>query len=81
MALTRLWRRSRIEPMPRRDFAVNVPPNAAFDDDYLVAADEPTYQGSPVVQAAKFLQVVMIFVIAALSLAVFWIVGTMLNIL
>ena len=81
MALTMFWRRRRIEPMPQRDFAVSVPPDAPFDDDYLIAADEPNYQGSAVVQAAKFLQVVMIFVIAALSLAVFWVVGTMLNVL
>ena len=77
-------RRRKIAPMARRDFdramRQEAPATAAPGDDYLVEGEEQPYRPSVVSQAAQLLQMVMIGVIAVLSLAIFWLVGTMLNI-
>lgn len=80
-------RRRKIAPMPRRDFdrsmqqeAVVTGAPAAPGDDYLVEGEEQAYRPSVVNQTAQLLQMVMIGVIAVLSLAIFWLVGTVLNI-
>jgi hypothetical protein len=83
MALT-FWRRPGIEPMPRRDPATTMrrggDPRRGPSDDYLVEGTEEPARPSATAQVAQFLQVVLIAVIAVLSFAVFWLVGTLLNI-
>ncbi|HWD59845.1 MAG TPA: hypothetical protein VG308_16275 [Stellaceae bacterium] len=51
------------------------------EDDYLVEGDEQIDQPSAAARVVHTLQIVMIFVLAVLSLAVFWLLGTVLNIL
>ena len=83
MALT-FWRRRSIDPMPRRnlDMAIarGADPLRGRSDDYLVEGTEEPVRPSATAQIAQFLQVILIAVIAVLSLAVFWLVGTLLNI-
>jgi hypothetical protein len=82
MALT-FWRRRSIDPMPRRnlDMAIRgADPMRGPSDDYLVEGTEEPVRPSATAQVAQFLQVILIAVIAVLSLAVFWLVGTLLNI-
>jgi hypothetical protein len=83
MALTFRRRRS-IDPMPRRnlDMAIRggADPMRGPSDDYLVEGTEEPVRPSVMAQVAQFLQVILIAVIAVLSLAVFWLVGTLLNI-
>ena len=83
MALT-FWRRRDIDPMPRRDLGMAVRGNAdtmsGRSDDYLVEGTEEPVRPSTTAQVAQFLQIILIAVIAVLSLAVFWLVGTLLNI-
>jgi hypothetical protein len=85
MALSLRWRRQRIDPMPRREFEMAVrggaEPIATLSDDYLVEGDEQPNQPSAMLQAVQFLQVLLIAVMAALSLAVFWLIAVMLNII
>ncbi len=82
MALT--LRRRKIVPMPRRDFDPPVGRGAdPFDrpsDDYLVEGDELPVRPSAVTQIAQFLQVILIVVLGVLSLAVFWLMGLLLNV-
>jgi hypothetical protein len=84
MALT-FWRRRRIDPMPRRDFAmasrVAGDPMASPSDDYLVEGEEVSDRPSAAAQAIQMMQVVVIIIIAVLSLAVFWLLGVVFNIL
>jgi hypothetical protein len=83
MALTFSRRRS-IDPMPRRDPATAARLGAdrrrGASDDYLVEGTEEPVRPSATAQVAQFLQVVLIAVIAVLSFAVFWLVGTLLNV-
>ena len=82
MALT-FWRRRSIDPMPRRDLDMAIrggDPMRGPSDDYLVEGTEEPVRPSATAQVAQFLQVILIAVIAVLSLAVFWLVGTLLNI-
>lgn len=83
MALS-FWRRRSIDPMPQRDFDIAMrgggDPRRGPSDDYLIEGTEEPVQPSATAQVAQFLQIVLIAVIAVLSLAVFWIVGTLLNI-
>ena len=87
MALTlRWWRRQRIDPMPRREFQMAVPrgaaePVAPLSDDYLIEGDEEPNRPSVMLQVAHFLQILLIVVMAVLSLAVFWLIAVMLNII
>jgi hypothetical protein len=78
MALT--WWRRRPQPPPRHDFAISAPQDVEPDDDYLVEEDEPSFRVTVALQVVKFLQVLLVFLMAALSLAVFWLLGTLLNI-
>jgi hypothetical protein len=84
MALT-FRRRRGIDPMPRRNPDMAMPrggadPMRGRSDDYLVEGTEEPVRPSATAQVAQFLQVILIAVIAVLSLAVFWLVGTLLNI-
>ena len=83
MALTFRRRRS-IEPMPRRNFDMAMrgaaDPIGVRSDDYLIEGTEEPVRPSATAQVAQFLQIVLIAVIAVLSLAVFWVVGTLFNI-
>jgi hypothetical protein len=83
MALT-FWRRRSIDPMPRRDLDMTMrggaDPIGPPSDDYLIEGTEEPVRPSATAQAAQFLQIIMIAVIAVLSLAVFWVIGTLLNI-
>jgi hypothetical protein len=83
MALSFRRRRS-IDPMPRRDLAMAVrgdaDPIRGRSDDYLVEGTEEPHRPSAAAQVAQFLQIILIAVIAVLSLAVFWLVGTLLNV-
>jgi len=87
MALTlRWWRRQRIDPMPRREFQMAAPkgsaePIAPLADDYLVEGDEQPNQPSAMLQAVQFLQILLIGFMAVLSLAVFWLIAVMTNII
>jgi hypothetical protein len=53
----------------------------AVDDHYLVEGEEAPEQPSVGARVAHTLQIVMIFVLAALSLAIFWLFGLVFNIL
>jgi len=71
--------------MPRHEFQMAMrgaaEPTATLSDDYLVEGDEQPNQPSAMLQAVQFLQVLLIAVMAALSLAVFWLIAVMLNII
>jgi hypothetical protein len=54
-------------------------PRAA--DDYLVEGDQQVDQPSTAARLIQTLQIVLIVVLAVLSLAVFWLLGLLLNIL
>ncbi|HTQ33981.1 MAG TPA: hypothetical protein VMI30_07415 [Stellaceae bacterium] len=83
MALT--FRRRRIQPMPtaRRTAEMVMrrgDPISPMSDDYLVEGTEEPARPSTGAQVAHFLQIVMIFVMAVLSFAIFWLVGIAFNI-
>jgi hypothetical protein len=85
MAL-RWWRRQRIDPMPRHEFQMAVArgagaPVAPLSDDYLIEGDEEPNRPSVLLQIAHFLRILLIVVMAILSLAVFWLIAVMLNII
>lgn len=50
-------------------------------DDYLVEGDQPVEQPSVVDRIIHSLQIVLVLVLAVLSLAVFWLLGLLFNIL
>lgn len=84
MALT--LRRRRIRPMPPQNFAPAIPAKSTEstglpDDDYLVEGEERSARRSATLQVVQFLQLVLIVFLGVLSLAVFWIVGTLFNII
>jgi len=83
MALT-LFRRTPIAPL-RRDVKRGPLPGPApagvVDDHYLVEGEELPEQTSVGGRVVHSLQIVMIFVLAVLSLAIFWLLGLVLNIL
>jgi hypothetical protein len=83
MALT-FWRRRSIDPMSRRDFELamraRAEPIGTRSDDYLIEGTEEPVRPSATAQIAQLAQVVLIAIIAVLSLAVFWLIGTLLNI-
>jgi hypothetical protein len=56
-------------------------PFRAPSDDYLVEGTEEPVRPSTTAQVAQFLQIILIAVIAVLSLAVFWLVCTLFNII
>ena len=55
------------------------PPTAA--DDYLLQTDIDVERTPARVRLAHLLQVVLVLIIAALSLALFWMIGLMLGVL
>ena len=71
--------------MPRRELEMamrgGADPIAPLSDDYLVEGDEQPNQPSAMLQVAQFLQILLIAVMGILSLAVFWLIAVMLNIL
>ena len=71
--------------MPRHDFEMTMrggaEPIPALSDDYLVEGDEQPNQPSAMLQVVQFAQVLLIAVMAALSLAVFWLIAVMVNII
>ncbi|HWB49369.1 MAG TPA: hypothetical protein VG651_09685 [Stellaceae bacterium] len=71
--------------MPRRNLEMamrgGADPIGGPADDYLVEGEEQPTRPSAIAQAAQFGQVVLIALIAVLSLAVFWLLGTLLGIL
>jgi hypothetical protein len=71
--------------MPRRELEMamrsGADPVATLSDDYLVEGDEQPNQPSAMLQAVQFLQVLLIAVMGVLSLAVFWLIAVMLNII
>jgi hypothetical protein len=86
MALSLRWRRrNRIDPIPRRQFEMamrgGADPITPLSDDYLVEGDEQSNQPSAMLQVVQFTQILLIAVMAVLSLAVFWMIAVMLNIL
>ena len=78
-------RRRRIDPMPRRELEMamrgGADPIAPLSNDYLVEGHEPPDQPSALLQVAQFLQILLVAVMGVLSLAVFWLIAVMLNIL
>jgi hypothetical protein len=56
-------------------------PIATLSDDYLVEGDEQPNQPSAMLQFVQFAQVLLIAVMAVLSLAVFWLIAVMVNII
>jgi hypothetical protein len=85
MALTLRLRRRKIDPMPRRELQMalqsGADPIAPLSDDYLVEGDEQPNQPSAMLQVVQLLQIVLIAVMGVLSLAVFWLIAVMLNII
>jgi hypothetical protein len=81
--LRRLVNRDR--PPPRAPIgagmAMAMPRTAAPDDHYLVESDQAIEQPSAVDRIIHALQLVLIIVLAVLSLAVFWLLGLLFNIL
>jgi hypothetical protein len=71
--------------MPRREFELAMRGGAEsvapLSDDYLVEGDERANRPSAMLQVAQFLRFLLIAIMAALSLAVFWLIAVMLNIL
>lgn len=71
--------------MPRRELEMAMRGGgdavAPLSDDYLVEGDEAPNRPSAMLQVTQFLQVLLIAVMAVLSLAVFWLIAVMLNIL
>ena len=83
MALS--FRRRGIAPMPRRNPEMAVrsarPQAGTLSDDYLVEGEDADDRPSAGARIVHGLQLLLILVIGVLSLAVFWVAGTMLNIL
>jgi hypothetical protein len=80
------WWRQRIDPMPRREFQMAVPrgaamPAGALSDDYLIEGDGEPNRPSVMLQIVRFLQILLVVLMAVLSLAVFWLIAVMLNII
>ena len=83
MALT--FRRRKIQPMPAVGQTAEMAmrhgdPIGPVSDDYLVEGTEEPARPSTGAQVAHFFQIVLIFVMAVLSFAIFWIVGVIFNI-
>ena len=66
-----------LAPMMGRDTA----PGIGTSDDYHVEGDAAADQPSTAMRIVHGMQIVLIFVLAVLSFAVFWLIGLMLNIL
>jgi hypothetical protein len=60
----------------RRDVEPISPPT----DDYLVEGEEESNRPTAGAQVVRVLQILLILVLAALSLAVFWVLGLLFNI-
>ena len=77
-------RRRNIDPMPRHRLEIAMGGTRGAisgpSDDYLIEGDKEPARPSATVRVAQFLQIVLIALIAVLSLVVFWLVGTLLNI-
>ena len=78
--LRRLVNRDRPPPISG-GMAMTMRGGAAPDDHYLVEGEQPVEQSSVVDRVINSLQILLILVLAVLSLAVFWLLGLLFNIL
>lgn len=81
LSLSLLRRRQRIAPLrPDRDRRSRRNPDPiTLDDDYLVEGEEVSDQPSTAARVVNTLQIVLIIVMAALALAIVWLLGVVFN--